>query len=158
MKAITLYQPWATLMAIGVKRNETRPRPWYYLGDVAIHAARLKWDKDVPEYAIPALGVLLKHRNALPGKAENIEEIYKALPFGAVVAVVRKTGCLPTVNASAHRGSEEMILGDYTPGRFYYPTDCCRMLREPVAVNGKQGFWELPPEIESAVRKQVLIL
>jgi hypothetical protein len=38
MKALTLYQPWATLMALGAKMIETRPKKWKHTGPVAIHA------------------------------------------------------------------------------------------------------------------------
>jgi hypothetical protein len=38
MKCITLYNPPATLMAIGAKLIETRPKKWKHRGPVAIHA------------------------------------------------------------------------------------------------------------------------
>ncbi len=40
MKALTLTQPWASLMALGVKRIETRS--WYtsYRGEVVIHSGQ----------------------------------------------------------------------------------------------------------------------
>src|SRR5574343_1234835 len=40
MKAITLHQPWATLVAIGAKRIETRSWSTNYRGPIAIHAAK----------------------------------------------------------------------------------------------------------------------
>lgn len=40
MKAITLTQPWATLVAIGAKRIETRSWATRYRGPLAIHAAK----------------------------------------------------------------------------------------------------------------------
>jgi activating signal cointegrator 1 len=48
MKAITLTQPWATLVAIGAKRIETRSWPTNYRGPLAIHAAKgfPKWAKE----------------------------------------------------------------------------------------------------------------
>lgn len=45
MKTISLWQPWASLVAIKAKRIETRS--WYtsYRGPLAIHAAKVfpKW-------------------------------------------------------------------------------------------------------------------
>jgi hypothetical protein len=38
MKAITLWQPWASLIVDGRKKIETRPMPWHFKGWVAIHA------------------------------------------------------------------------------------------------------------------------
>ena len=40
MKAITLTQPWATLVAIGAKRIETRSWRTFYRGPLAIHAGK----------------------------------------------------------------------------------------------------------------------
>jgi hypothetical protein len=40
IKAISLWQPWASLMALGLKRHETRHWPTAYRGPIAIHAAK----------------------------------------------------------------------------------------------------------------------
>lgn len=40
MKALTLWQPWATLVAIGKKKIETRCWKTAYRGPLAIHAAK----------------------------------------------------------------------------------------------------------------------
>ena len=40
MKAITLHQPWASLVALGVKTIETRSWPTKYRGPLAIHAGK----------------------------------------------------------------------------------------------------------------------
>ncbi|TRU31740.1 MAG: ASCH domain-containing protein [Microcystis aeruginosa Ma_QC_B_20070730_S2] len=40
MKAISLWQPWASLVANGLKLYETRGWPTKYRGVLAIHAAK----------------------------------------------------------------------------------------------------------------------
>lgn len=40
MRAISLLQPWATLVALGAKRRETRSWPTRYRGPIAIHASK----------------------------------------------------------------------------------------------------------------------
>jgi activating signal cointegrator 1 len=40
MKALSLTQPWATLVAIGAKCIETRTWHTFYTGTVAIHASK----------------------------------------------------------------------------------------------------------------------
>ena len=48
VRVITLYQPWATLLAHGIKKNETRPKPTTHIaekGIYLIHAAK-KWTKE----------------------------------------------------------------------------------------------------------------
>ena len=49
MKVLTLTQPWATLVAIGAKRIETRSWSTKYRGPLAIHAAKgfPAWAKDM---------------------------------------------------------------------------------------------------------------
>ena len=39
-KALTIAQPWATLVAIGAKQIETRSWQTNYRGDIAIHAGK----------------------------------------------------------------------------------------------------------------------
>lgn len=41
-RCISLWQPWATLIAIGEKKIETRSWNPYYRGWMAIHAAKTK--------------------------------------------------------------------------------------------------------------------
>lgn len=47
MKALSLHQPWASLVALGVKTIETRSWSTSYRGPLAIHAA-----KRTPEYGL----------------------------------------------------------------------------------------------------------
>lgn len=39
MKALTLWQPWASLVALGEKKIETRTWSTTYRGTLAIHAS-----------------------------------------------------------------------------------------------------------------------
>lgn len=49
MKALTLHQPWASLIALGVKTVETRSWSTAYRGPLAIHAAKRKPDVEMME-------------------------------------------------------------------------------------------------------------
>jgi len=40
IKAISLWQPWASAMALGFKKNETRHWATKYRGPLLIHAAQ----------------------------------------------------------------------------------------------------------------------
>lgn len=59
MKAITIKQPWATLIALGEKRFETRSWQTKYRGPIAIHAGKTI-DKEYCEYQ-PIKRALQKH-------------------------------------------------------------------------------------------------
>ena len=161
MKALSLTQPWASLMAIEAKRNETRSRPWYFKGDVAICSTRERWRDAVPDYADTALIWLWRLRGQFRGQYATIQELYNSLPFGCVVCVVEKYGCVSTNDDNGDDRiltKQEIDLGGYDAGRFYYPTRHCRRLTKPVPVIGKQGFFDLPPEVESAVKNQLAAL
>lgn len=45
MKALSIRQPWASLIVLGFKPVENRPRPWHYRGPLLIHAAKT-FDED----------------------------------------------------------------------------------------------------------------
>src|SRR5258706_13740796 len=109
MKAISLWQPWASAMALGAKRNETRSWFMSYRGDLVICAAKRK--PVVTEFESTGL-----YQQAL------------AVPYGAALCVVEVYDCIPSQNfiKSADRAllplriitEEEWEMGDYTPGRW----------------------------------------
>jgi hypothetical protein len=77
MKAITIIQPWATLLAIGEKKFETRSWGTKYRGELAIHASK-KTDKVICRYE-PFHSILAKHGYT----AAN-------LPTGVLLAIGRQ--------------------------------------------------------------------
>lgn len=158
MKALSLTQPWASLMAIEAKRNETRSRSLAYLGDIAICSTKEVWRTRVPAYAEIALNRLWALRDKFPGYHANLLDLYLSLPFGKALCLVRKTGCVSTDDDNGDDRSLtplEMDLGDYSAGRFYYPTTDCRRLKQPVPVSGLQGLFNLPPDVEKAILAQL---
>ncbi|MGE5593799.1 MAG: ASCH domain-containing protein [Betaproteobacteria bacterium] len=86
MKAITLIQPWASLVAIGAKRIETRSWATDYRGPLAIHAAKgfPKWAQELC-YKEPFATLLFNVKTGYyhPWK----------LPRGVVIAVCALVGC-----------------------------------------------------------------
>lgn len=157
MKALSLTQPYASLVAISAKFNETRSRPLAYKGDIAICSTKEIWRNKVPDYATNAL-LWLWRFNHLFAPAKDIQELYMNLPFGKVLCVVDKFGCVSTDDDNGDDRSltrQELELGDYGAGRFYYPTRNCRPLVTPIPVRGMQGLFTLPPDVEKAVRLQL---
>ncbi|MHA6530215.1 ASCH domain-containing protein [Paenibacillus sp. BAC0078] len=137
MKAITILQPWATLIATGEKKFETRSWPTKYRGELAIHAGK-KVDLDAcrePEIS----AALARHGYT----AYN-------LPTGAVVATARLADCLKSVDTWTDgyelEGrrliySPEYEFGDFTPGRYAWELAGVKQLPEPVPAKGKLSFW-----------------
>lgn len=138
MKALTLTQPWASLVANGHKRVETRSWRTAYIGPLAIHAAqgfppqarqclrrpafsRALWDLDDPPYSLYA---------------------GDTLPRGVVVAVVNLVRCVPVEDVVLRLGAEELTFGDYSPGRWAWVLQLVDALKEPVPARGSLGLWE----------------
>lgn len=161
MKAISLTQPWATLIAIGAKRIETRSWSTKYRGPIAIHAAKgMPRDARMFAYHDPA------------GKALNDAGILlggncAALPRGAIVATailleVMLTGdwlnyrhVTRTINLGHGRSwivtPTEIAFGNYEPGRFAWLLDDVRALPVPIACKGALGLWTLPDDVARMV-------
>lgn len=96
MKALTLWQPWASLIALGVKTIETRSWSTSYRGPLAIHAAAKRPDVgDVGGYGvIPAHGGV---ENAPPGTEFCLwsEPAWHPLALGCVVATCTLVDVVP---------------------------------------------------------------
>lgn len=154
MFGLSLTQPWASLMAVGAKKIETRS--WYtrYRGQVAIHAARTwpKWCKDLC-YDEPFRSALAPHfhwtRDSL------------ALPTGAIVAVGRLTACVSTSDRGLWRkalpepGTPEHAFGDYSDRRYAWFFEEIRPLPTPIPCQGKLGLWGVSPELAAAIEERL---
>lgn len=132
MRAITLWQPWATMIALGVKRIETRSWP-IPPGPLAIHAA-----KQSPRQA-RELALYDPFYWPLRGAGYNIAR----LPSGVVVALVDVVIC-QLITASNAPDEPERSLGNYTPGRFAWHLANVRRVSPPLPARGRQGLWHWP--------------
>jgi hypothetical protein len=129
MKALTLTQPWASLVAYGAKRIETRSWSTSYRGTLAIHAA-----KGFPKAAMRVHGHILW-------------EDEPAYPLGVVLATCRLADCLRVERSvfglSPNALSEqEKAFGDYTPGRWAWILAQVQPLATPIPAKGALGLWE----------------
>lgn len=133
MKAITLYQPWATLVAIGAKRIETRSWGTAYRGPLTIHAGKsteFLWLCTQEPYR----SILLAHFGP--------EWYPNDLPLGAVVATAELyTVEQMTPELIAAIAEPERSFGLYEPGRFAWLLRAIRPLAEPAPARGYQMLW-----------------
>ncbi|KOY81307.1 ASCH domain-containing protein [Lysinibacillus macroides] len=141
MKAITIKQPWASLIALGEKRFETRSWQTKYRGPLAIHAGKAV-DKDAcKDYWINA--ILQQH---------GITS-HEQLPTGVVLATAELIDCHKVVlnfcedaavleNVDGVINGLEMKFGDYSEGRYAWELDSVKPLSEPVPVKGQLSLWE----------------
>ncbi|WP_244268318.1 ASCH domain-containing protein [Paenibacillus barengoltzii] len=141
MRCITIRQPWATLIAIGDKRLETRSWRTNYRGELGIHAGKQVDRKACETEPIRSL------------LAEHGYRTVDQLPMGAIVAVCRLNDCLPVVQNDGRTAwleagerrleaaGQEYRFGDYALGRYAWELTELRRLREPIPALGKQGLW-----------------
>lgn len=167
MKALTLWQPWASLVALGVKTIETRSWSTRYRGPLAIHAATRR---------VHTGKFLLLARTAYnAGKITKDQEYpFRSLgvPFGAVVATADLIDVVPIIDGSigwtedsdtppaaivvswdsaamlvdtvandATRVTDQLPYGDFAPGRYAWLLDNIEAFDEPVPAKGRQGLW-----------------
>lgn len=151
MKALTVYQPWASLISMGLKTVETRGWKTNYRGPLAIHAAKRLW----PQAGVELLNnerVLEAWRHA---SGAEMQKAWHLWPHGAIVATCRLAYCreIPDwpalyvydVRMKAEVRIEESLeglLGDFTPGRFIWVLENIQPLIKPIPAMGRQGMWE----------------
>lgn len=156
MKAISLYQPWASLVAIGAKRIETRSWGTKYRGPLAIHAA-----KAIPDWAEELCETSETFNKALVDagiKYDGNTPLSRLVPVGAVIATCNLINCVKILGPTGRfimleKGGfvdtegREYVFGDYTPGRYAWILEDVKWLPEPIPAKGHQGLWSWgPPE------------
>lgn len=142
MKALSLWQPWASFIAIGIKPFETRSwaPPAKLIGQrVAIHAAKKAVPSDDRDWAI---------RCGVP-----------VIPLGAVVCTAvlagayqcgpTRDGCAALLNvtwgsqtALVHAGVPVDEFGDYASGRWAWLLTNIEEFDVPIPATGHQGLWD----------------
>lgn len=152
MKALTLTQPWATLIAVGAKRIETRNWSTDHRGKLAIHAAKgldpVGGRRGLFElcHTEPFLSALKRdYPDGVDDVGARVD--VDALPRGAVVAIAELIEVVPiTCGAPLDQvpgGAPpyEEAFGDFSPGRFAWLLADVRALDETIPARGELGLW-----------------
>ena len=167
MKAITLHQPWASLVAAGVKTVETRSWRTSYRGPLAIHAGLRR------PRLLERVGAWTVFTGSAP--ADTTDHIAVSgyhripLPLGEIVATCELIDCvraadvkwagaggmvyeLPagwyvgsTVELGTIISERQRPYGDYTQGRWAWLLSDIRPLPEPIPAKGHQQLWQWTP-------------
>lgn len=147
MKALSIWQPWAWLIAAGQKRIETRCWSTLYRGPLLIHAGKTQDYTCNFEY--------LLNTGALP---EGLRPEYH---FGKIIAVARLCSVVPTESvrfktlthffppdqSCAFAPEREKSMGDYSAGRFGWCLTDVKPLATPIPYTGRQRLFDVPDEI-----------
>lgn len=143
MKALTLRQPWATLLAYGEKQLETRSWRTHYRGPVAIHASARMTAEECALCLEQPFSSALRHCG-ITGLGLCNPRV--ALPLGQIIGVARLTGCDRTEVMSRLVSPVERAFGNYDEGRWAWNLSLSMVLPDPIPWKGRLGLWDLPDE------------
>lgn len=133
MKALTICQPYAELIALGQKRVENRTWPTKYRGQMYIHAGKsrqwldIELDDSLHEYDV-GTGLYLE-----------------CMEFGAIIAAATLVDCLhvDSILRGDHDKKYPWLSGHYhVNGPWCWVLDNVSRTPEPIKVNGAQGLWD----------------
>ena len=136
MRVLSLLQPWASLIVMGIKTIETRRWQTAHRGPLLIHASQRK------------AGAMIA---AEPPIARHIPDFSK-LPLGAIIGQVTLTDII-LVNdlhlsktAIAQQSLELNTFGDETLNRYAWLLEDAIMFDKPIPARGHLHLWAYPIE------------
>ncbi len=164
MKAISILQPWASLVALGHKKIETRSWNTKYRGELLIHASMGKKKE----------GALLMNstvcQKAIGNTFLSLEDHLwlNDLPFGAIIGKVNLEAVIQSenidssadpfqqsmlINSDRSRftsncatiSPQELAFGDYSPNRFGWLLSDPVLFENPIPCKGQLGIWNFDP-------------
>jgi hypothetical protein len=132
LKAISLWQPWASLWAVGRKRFETRHWATNHRGRLVIHAAQklcLDIDDELEDICRDQFGAYWA----------------RELPRGALLGTCTLLNCIAT--HGMHVSPEERAQGNFESGRFAWEADDRKLLLAPIPFRGHQSIFDVPDDL-----------
>jgi len=134
VKAITLWQPWASLWLTTRKVHETRSWATKYRGDLIVHAAKRECD-----YAVDL----------------GLDDICTAefgsrwrdhLPRGKIIGIVQLLDCQSMLEARPV-DNDDRVCGIWSQDRIAWKRGQFLALARPMPFVGKQGLWNGPDQV-----------
>lgn len=160
MKALTIKQPWGSLIMADLKHYETRSWKTSYRGKLAIHAGKETFRKFLRErFPVASNGY---EYHPLYDAYKNFMDIVSPLldldnlQYGAVLGTIDLVDCLKVtdydgkmaqlVSSIADKDPKyiygtELMLGDFTEGRYAWKLEKIHIFDHPIPTKGKQGLW-----------------
>jgi hypothetical protein len=146
MKVLTVWEPYASLLVMGLKEYETRGWETKYRGPLIIQAAKL--NDNARKNDIYRVVRMLREQ----GMDKEAEALFESCgrSFGCAVGVVELTGCKPMLDGGS---VIENSIGFFGEGRFGWKCDDPRKFLSTISVVGKQGLWNPSEELMNAAKK-----
>jgi len=133
MKALSIRQPWATLLCLGIKRYETRTWRTDYRGPIALHAGAV-FDATARRLCLdaPVADWLRKAGYFNP----------RALPRGQIIGTAILADCIPTEKLGS-LSDKQKRLGDFSHGRFAWRFTDIKRLKRPLPAKGQLSLFNV---------------
>ena len=148
LKALTLWQPWATLVAMGQKCVETRCWSTKYRGELAIHAAAKmppKWlgaSSRTDPFRDELADVFGVRRDRDDRCGKHVDDILRGLPLGKVVCVVRLADIDEIDELTRYAvGARDLVFGNYEDGRYAWWLELVEVFEPPIPAKGNRLLW-----------------
>lgn len=133
MKAISLWQPWASLWLSPRKEHETRHWPLRHRGWLLVHAAKRQpdhFDRD------PLNDILI---------GEFGSRWRRELPRGGLIGAVHIVDCLNVESLPpGHVSTDDYQCGDFSAGRFAWKRGPFVKFASPIPYVGMQHLFNVP--------------
>lgn len=155
MKVISLHQPYATLLACGLKKYETRTWQTKHRGAIAIHAAKT-WTKQRYNLCLREPFATLLARaghsfDTFPPTGDGLTPTL-GLPLGAIVGLSIIEDCISILPFSRRHVSDvEKAVGDWSDGNYAWRVEEPSRLFRPIRYRGRQGIHDLPAVIAASI-------
>ena len=151
-KVITLWQPYAYLIACGAKTIETRSWGTHYHGPILIHAAK-RWSVDVQEDCRGVIEFMAESPH-LRGLANQYEKLSGNIPWGKTLGKVMCLANLKDCREMTEAPTEfDGRFGWFGPGRYGWELTDVQPIVPPFALTGRQGLFEVDLIASKEVRK-----
>ena len=124
MKVITLKQPWATLVAEGLKKYEFRSWKFNYRGEILIHAG-----KGVDKEAI-----------------KKFEHLNLNYPQSKIIAKVKILDCIELndeINIQIIEENELVYGHKHDRTGYAWKLEVVEKIEDDKVISGKQGIWNI---------------
>ncbi|GDZ95132.1 hypothetical protein PA905_33710 [Planktothrix agardhii CCAP 1459/11A] len=145
MQALTIHEPWASLLVKGKKQFETREWQRNYRGLLAIHSG--KQSVDIEDYPL-GLDEILDELGVSQTDLNNNK--------GKIIAIAKLKAIIPMTNQFIKQQTDlERLTGFWQPGRFAWELTNIKPLSEPIAARGMPGLWTVPDDIYVQIQEQL---
>lgn len=137
LRCLSLWQPHASAVALGLKPIETRGRMTWVTGQIGIHAAMMRGEGVERTFQQLCKNDVIRDGFAKAGFTTSEE-----LPLGHIIAVADLVDSVPVRFIDLAKLPEHVrLLGNYDDGRFCWMLKDIRPLAKPIPTPGRQGFF-----------------